>query len=248
MSMQHPALKRFLRRLLRHSKLDAGEQAAVLQLHTGEVRIQAHRDLVSPGRKVDDACLVASGWLGRFDLMRDGSRQITALHVPGDMCDLHSVVAPIPGWGITALSDAVALTIPHEELRAAAIRYPNLSLAFWRDTTLDASILAKAVANIGRKEAVARVAHLLCELGIRAEQAGEGERCRFLLDLTQEQLGDILGLTSVHVNRMIGNLRRADTIAVDRRVVSILDWNQLASIAEFDPEYLLCGLNEPPAA
>jgi CRP-like cAMP-binding protein len=169
---RHPGLLAFLDRLLLRSALSEEERQAVLNLPSKEQQVRARRDVVLPGEAVNAICLVASGIMGRFDQMRDGRRQTTAFYISGDACDLPSVVAPVTGWGITALSDCVVLRIAHDELRAVALRYPNLAMAFWRDTTFDASVLAKWVANVGRKNAQARLAHLLCEMGMRVEHAG----------------------------------------------------------------------------
>lgn len=242
-----PALQAYLNRLLVHSRLSELEQQAILSLPGREEVVALRRDLVRPGELVDHALLVVDGLLGRFDLMRSGARQITALHIAGDMCDLHSVAAPRTGWGITVLSAATALHIPHRAIHEAAEAYPNLARAFWRDTTLDASILAKGIANIGRKSARARIAHLFCEIGIRSERAGLGRRDDYPLDLIQEQIGDMVGLTGVHVNRSIQALRDEELVAVKSRRVHILDWEALTAVAEFTPAYLLPGEREAAA-
>lgn len=211
----------------------------ILDLRSHAIEAPAHRDIVSPGEKVDHACLVVDGLVGRFDQMKNGSRQITAIHIPGDLCDLHSVVAPVAGWGLDALATSTILHIPHGELRAAAVAYPAIAMAFWRDTTADASILAKWVGNIGRKDAMARLAHLLCELGMRMEQAELGTRTEYTVPITQTQLGDVLGLTSVHVNRTMQALRRDGIVRTRNKTIHIDDWPRLLSLAEFDPRFLL---------
>ena len=181
--------------------------------------------------------MVVRGLMSRFDVLLDGRRQIVALHLPGDMCDLHSVPVPTSGWGLEALTETTLLFIPHIALRAL-IRDAALALAFWRDTTLDGSIIAKWAANMGRKQAVPRVAHLLCELGIRMELAGLGTRADFALPINQAQLADAVGMTSVHLNRTLRSLAdRGVTFA--RKRVRIADWRATAALAEFDPAYLL---------
>ena len=232
-------LSAFLKRLQLRSVLTDEEKNAVLHLK-GHVELIADRqDLVVPGETVTCAILVISGMLARFDLMKEGSRQITAFYIPGDMCDLHSVVAPTTGWGITALGAATVFRIPHPELKKLVSGFPNLALAFWRDTTLDASVLAKWVANIGRKDARARVAHLLCEMGVRMEAAGLGTKRNYRLDITQEQIGDAMGLSPVHVNRTLQGLRALGVVSVKNNQVQIADWDRLASIAEFTSTFLL---------
>lgn len=235
----HPALQRFLSRLLLRSELNDGEVEAILDLPFKEVKKRGRYAFVSPGQTVDFSCLVAEGLVSRFDLFKDGRRQITDLHVPGDMCDLHSVAIPVAGWGIEAVTDATVLQVPHKALRETARAYPALALAFWRDTTADLSISSKWVGVLGRRPAVGRIAHLLCEMGLRLEQAGLGTRHEFSLPITQEQLSEIIGMTAVHVNRSLQQLRSEGIVQFRRPVVSIVNLSALQKIAEFDDTYLV---------
>ena len=160
------------------------------------------------------------------------------------MCDLHSVVVPKASWSITAISAATIKLIAHAQLQDLCTRYPAIAMAFWRDGTVDASVFGKWVGNLGRKNAKARIAHIMCEMGMRNEAAGLGTRIRFELPATQEQLADAAGLTSVHVNRTLQDLRREGLLRFDRGRVEVPDWDQLASVAEFDPAFLM--LDSPP--
>ncbi|HEY8434016.1 MAG TPA: Crp/Fnr family transcriptional regulator [Sphingomicrobium sp.] len=241
----HPALEKFLARLVLRSPLRIEQQQAILNLPYRAVQVRARADVVSPGDTVSHATLVAKGLTARFDQMRDGRRQIVAFHVPGDMCDLHSVVAPTAAWGIASVSAATILEVPHSALRAIATTYPEIAIAFWRDAVVDGSILSKWNGNLGRQSARARLAHLLCEMGTRMEVAGLASRTCFALDATQEQLADALGLTAVHVNRTYQSLRRDGLIATHSHIAQIDDWSRLAEVGDFDPAYLL--LDEPTA-
>lgn len=231
-------LQLFLNHILTHTDLPAGEQEALLALTAEEVTYTAHRDVVRPRQEVDHSCLVVDGLAARFDRMRDGKRAATGLYIAGDMCDLSSVVAPVAAWGIEAFTTTSLLLIPHAELRALVSRYSAIALAFWRDTALDASRLAKWVANVGRKDAPARLAHLFCELGLRMEQAGLGKRTEYELPATQAQLGDLMGLTEMHVNRSLGTLRKDEVVTFDRGAVRTEDWERLVARGQFDPIYL----------
>ena len=234
-----PDLSRFLRRLTRHSILAPLEVDAILSLTSRAVAVEPHRDIVSPGQTIDEACYVAAGLVGRFDQMLDGRRQITAIHIPGDMCDLHSVVMPKASWSITALTRTVTLRIPHEELRALAVGHPNVAIAFWRDTALDAAVIGKWYGNLGRKNAPARFAHLFCEMGLRMELAGLGQRTSYPFGIVQADLADATGITAVHVNRTIQAMRETGMVEFRDRHVTIPNWAQLAKLAEFDETYLL---------
>ena len=232
-------MRAFLARLLLRSELTPEAQRAILALKPRVMRTPSRQDIVMPGQTLDHACLVVSGLLARFDQVLAGDRQITAIYVPGDMCDLHSVVVPATAWGLTALSAVVSLQVPHSALRALAAEHPQIAQAFWRDTVADASILAKWISNLGRKSALARLSHLLCEIGMRLELAGVGDRTSYTFDVTQEQLGNMLGLTAVHVNRMLLTLRTDNVATARGHRVEISNWAKLAAIGEFDPDFLL---------
>lgn len=239
----HPALERFVTRLLRRSPLTTEEQQALLQLPYRVSQIAPRTDIISPGERTTHACLIAKGLVARFDQMRDGKRQITSFYIPGDMCDLHSTVAPSAAWGMTALPPTTVLFVSHGELGRVALAYPQIALAFWRDGTVDSTILAKWLVNLGRQDARGRLAHLICEMGVRIEVAGVGTRTSFTLEATQEQIADAMGLTAVHVNRTMQGLRRDGLIATRSHVIEVLDWAALAAAADFDRDYLL--LDQP---
>lgn len=236
---QPSALQRYLNRLRLRSPLSDEEERAILGLAGRETKTDAHRDIVRPGQTIDFACLVVDGLAGRFDQLASGHRQITALHIPGDMCDLHSVPVPHAGWGIGALTTTTILRVAHGPLRELTVRYPAIGFAFWRDTIADASILSKWISALGRRDAKSRLAHLICEMGMRMELAGLGTRTQFRLPATQTQLSDVLGLTPVHLNRTLQELRRAGLLLTNGYDIQVLDLPQIRGIAEFDQQYLL---------
>jgi CRP-like cAMP-binding protein len=238
------ALEKFLARLSLRSRLSDEEQQAILALDGREVFTDAHRDIVRPGQTIDFACLVVDGLAGRFDQLANGHRQITALHIPGDMCDLHSVAVPHTGWGIEALTGTNCLRVPHKSLRELTVKYPAIAYAFWRDTIADSSVLAKWLSALGRRSAKLRMAHLACEMGIRMEQAGLGERNCYRLPATQAQLADVLGVTTVHLNRTFQTLRREGLLLTERAIMKVPDFERLCAVAEFDHRYLLLDPSE----
>ncbi len=235
----HPALRLFLRRLLLRSQLGEAEQAAVLALPAREVEVEPHRDIVRPGERTTYSCLVASGMAARFNQLRDGHRQITALHIPGDMCDLFSLMLPKVEWALQALSAPLTvLMVQHEDLAMLARDYPALGEAFWRDCVADGTILSQWIVNLGRRDARMRTAHLFCELGLRIEQAGLGMRTAYQMAAIQAQLADALGMTPVHMNRTMRSLARDNLLVVRGRTVVVPDWDALTAVAGFDPGYL----------
>jgi CRP-like cAMP-binding protein len=233
------ALQLFVNRLAARSLLTDGEAGALLGL-TGQVRqIAAHVDFVRLGEQVDHSCLVVDGLVGRFGQNSEGARQFTCLHIPGDMADLPSVVSPKSGWGLSALTSTTVLRLAHTDLRRIAAEQPGVAEAFWRDCVADGSIFSQWVVNVGRRDAISRLAHLFCEMAIRSEQAGEWDRRSFPLPITQTDLGDATGLTSVHVNRTLRELREQSIVELRSGAVTIQDWDRLVQVADFDRAFLL---------
>jgi len=155
------------------------------------------------------------------------------------------LVMPKGEWGFEALAPSTTLRLPHEQLCEVAKRYPAISFAFWRDTVADASILSKWLGKLGLRQATSRLAHLICELGLRLEQVGLGARTHFRVPLTQEQIADVLGITNVSVSNAFGELQREGVLDRTRSEIRIHDLTRLTNIAEFDPRYLL--LDKPAA-
>ena len=233
-------LQPFLARLNSRSVLTEEEQQTVLDLPCHAAQVRANHDFVQMDERVDHACLVVAGFVGRFGQDRDGKRQITTMHVPGDMADLHSVALPLATSALQALSTSTIVRIPHSAIRAAAAHYPALAEAFWRDCIVDAAILAQWVVNVGSRDARERVAHLVCEMGVRIAGAREGARnVEFDFPVTQVQLADATGLTPVHVNRTLQTLRVNGLLqSCSRTIIRIPDWDSLAAAGEFDAAYL----------
>lgn len=220
------------------SELGEIERRALLALPCDVLDVGANRDFVRLGELTSHACLVIHGLVGRFAQTADGARQITALHIPGDMVDLHSVVAPAATSALQAIGRATVVRVPHTALIERAHDLPALARAFWRDCVVDAAILATWVINVGHRPASARVAHLICEMAVRNAAIGLARGSTFPFLLTQSQLGETTGMTAVHVNRMVGQLRDRGVLNWNARMIDILDWQRLRELAGFDPLYL----------
>lgn len=240
------ALALYLDRLCLRSPLGDDERAALFDLPSKAQVVGVERDFVRIGDRVEHACLVVDGLVARFAQIRSGTRSFVALHIPGDMADLHSVVAPEVTWALHALTATTILRIPHTAIRTIADRYPALARAFWRDCVVDATVLAQWTVNISRKDALARVAHLLAEMNARYGAIGLKADKTFPFPITQTDLADAVGLTSVHLNRVLGRLR--DNALAIKRVDSVTIENApgLARIGEFDPAYLQLMRDERP--
>lgn len=233
------ALKPFLNRLLSRSMLNQEERQAVLGMDGKLMPVAAHIDFVRLGQQVDQSCLIVEGLVGRFGQKRDGVRQITCLYIPGDMADLPSVVSPKSAWGLVALTKTMILRVPHAELRRIAAKHPAIAESFWRDCVADGSIFSEWVVNVGRRDATARLSHLLCKMAIRCEAAGRGDRHSYSLPITQADLGDATGLTNVHVNRTLRDLRIGSIVTVRSSKVIIHNWDGLVRTGGFDDAFML---------
>jgi CRP-like cAMP-binding protein len=232
------ALENFIGRLGSLSPLSPDDVTALLALKGEPARLRSNVDIVSPGEAFDYACLVVSGIVARYIQLRDGQRQFTAFHMPGDIADIHRVAAPSAGSALQALGTATIVRVPARDLRSVALASPSITQAFWAYAAADAAVLAQWAVNIARRDAKSRMAHFLCEIGIRSEYSGLGSREDFILEASQTQIGDALGLTTVHVNRTLKTLRESNVLAVERPIVRISNWPALAAIGDFDPAYL----------
>ncbi len=237
MTEGHEALALWLRRLEIRSPLTDFDRAAVMGLPGQIRRYASSRDVVRLGERTQHSCLVVDGIVARFGQTSEGHRQLTALYIPGDMADLHSAVLPVVTAPLQSTMTATILSIPHDFPRRAAERSPTLARALWRDCVADAQIASEWLLNVGRRSALAKVAHLLCELSCRYQAIGLPHQS-FALTLTQTHIGEALGLTGVHVNRMMRTLRDRGLIETEGNVLHIRDWKALAAVGDFDPGYL----------
>jgi CRP-like cAMP-binding protein len=195
-------------------------------------------EIVADGNVSTSCCLVVEGYAFRSKSLPNGNRQIFSLHTSGDIPDLHSLYLPKMDHSLGAISDCTVATIPHEAIKEALVRAPSLVGLLWRDTLIDAAAFRAWMLMLGQAEAISRMAHLFCELYTRQSMAGLTDNNRFFLPLTQTDLGDILGISVVHANRTLQDLRGRGLLDIEQRHVSILKWQQLRQLGQFDPSYL----------
>jgi CRP-like cAMP-binding protein len=222
-------------------KLDrlSDEERSVLESFTPMDRqVGRDEDIVKQGTAPRHSSLLLEGIAGRYKVLGSGQRQITALHVPGDFVDLHSFLLAKMDHAIVALTPCRVAAVSHEILRQVTDRFPHLGRVLWLTTIIDGSIHREWLVAMGRRTALAHTAHLFCEMFLRLEVIGAVDGHTFKLPLTQEELADTLGLSHVHVNRTLGELRDAGLLEWRRQLVTILDWDRLTEVAEFDPTYL----------
>jgi CRP-like cAMP-binding protein len=229
---------RVIRKLARLAHLDESDRRAIQALRT---RIETHPAgsvLVKDRARATQCSFLIDGFACRYKETSSGGRQILSFHLPGDALDLQHMFLQRSDHVVQTLSPATVARVAAEDLRALAAERPRIGEALWRDTLVDAAIANEWVVNVGRRTAMARIAHLLCEYALRRTAAGFGPPERFDLPMTQEQIGDATGLTSVHVNRKLHELEAMGVIARDRRDLHIRDLRQLMRIGDFDATYL----------
>lgn len=228
----------FLKRILRRDTLSDDEKAAIEEAADGLQSFAAGTDLVREGERPNVSTLLVDGFATRYRVLANGERQITSIHVPGDFVDLHSFVLKTMDHSVGALSDCRVVTFPHTALRHITESHPHLTRVMWLLTMLDAALHREWLVVMGGLPAARSMAHLICELHVRLQVVGLADEHGFTLPMTQSDLGDALGLSSVHVNRVLQELRGAGLISWQGQSVRILDWIRLQELAEFDPTYL----------
>ncbi|MFL0561690.1 Crp/Fnr family transcriptional regulator [Sphingomonas sp. 179-I 2A4 NHS] len=199
--------------------------------------VSTGQDLMREGEAADRLHVIVDGWACRYLTTRDGARQISALLVPGDTVNLDVLAFGRSGYGVRALTAAKVLAIPRERALALAAQHAGIVRTFALLAFTENAIVSQWTLCIGRLSARQRLAHLLCELSVRLE-GSEGDESSFGLPVTQEQLADVLGLTSVHVNRTIQQLRTEGLIVTGNCTITIPNVSRLRAAGEFDPAYL----------
>ena len=197
----------------------------------------ARRNLIREGDRPDHVILMIEGWAARYKLLADGSRQITAFLIPGDFCDLHVTILGEMDHGITTLTRAKVAFVPRARIEALT-EQPSLIQAFWWATLVDSAVLRAWIVNIGRRDAAEAIGHLFCELYVRMKNVGLVTGRRFELPLTQEEIADALGLTSVHVNRVLQRMRSDELISLRHGTLTLLDYARLEEASGFNANYL----------
>jgi CRP-like cAMP-binding protein len=233
------SLSPMLRKLEYYNSLAKEDCAALLALPFRVRTYERYHYIIRERDIANHACVLLSGFAVRLKMVANGNRQIVSIHMKGEIVDLQNSLLNVADHSVQMLTNGRVAMIPREELLRIAFERPTIGRALWADTMVDASIFREWIANIGRRDARTRIAHLLCEFSLRLKVAGIGEATGYELPMTQEQLGDATGLTSVHVNRTIRGLEKDGLI--DRsnpRSIFIGDWRKLAEVGDFDSGYL----------
>ena len=232
--MPNPAIRK-----LENFNTLSDEEKRVLDEAIGRTKeVGAGEDIVPDGACPSNCTLILEGFACRYKVLEDGRRQIMSFHIPGDICDLQSFLLEKMDHAIGALVPCKVALIPHGTVLELTENYPGIGRAFWRDTLIDSAVFREWMVGMGRRTAHERIAHLLCEVLVRFRSVGLAEDHQCDLPLTQVELADSLGLSAVHVNRVLQDLRGDGLIVFQGKFLRISGWERLKQIAGFDPTYL----------
>ena len=238
MTSSNHALAPMLRKLSKWAAFNQQDEQALLALPHETRTIGKGNYIVRDGDRPTRSCVLLSGFAYRHKLVGNGGRQILSVHMSGDVVDLQNSLLRIADHDVQALTEAEVAFIPTDAVKELAFSRPAVGMAMWYDTLVDASVHREWTANVGRRDSRTRMAHLLCEFGVRLHDAGLGSLCSYEMPMTQEQLADCTGLTPVHVNRTLKSFDREGLTQRTLRSVSIDDWEALAKVGDFDTRYL----------
>ncbi len=239
-------LEPLVEKLAYRRELSAADRDAILALPFTLRKMERGQFIVRERELATHSCVMLSGFSIRSKVMATGDRQILAIHMKGEVVDLQNALLEVADHSVQMLTSGRVAMIPRSEVTRLAQERPNIAFAMWLDTLVDASIFREWIANVGRRDARTRVAHLLCEFSIRLRAAGLGAEDHYELPMTQEQLADATGLTPVHVNRTLRALEKEGLISrPNPRAICIAEWRKMAAAGDFDPNYLHMRQSEP---
>lgn len=232
-------LEPLARKLEYRAVLSPSDRAALLALPHTVKSLEQHQYVVREDDRPQHSCLMLSGFSIRHKIVAGGFRQIVAIQMRGEMVDLQNSLLGNADHSVQMLTAGKVALIPRDDIVRLAFEHPGVGRAMWIDTLVDGSIFREWIANVGRRDARTRIAHVLCEFALRLKLAGLGEQTNYQLPMTQEQLADTTGLTSVHVNRTLKMLEADNLIErLAPRSITIGDWKKLADAGDFQSGYL----------
>jgi CRP-like cAMP-binding protein len=226
-------------RLEAYTKLSKDDRASIDRLARKGVReVAARRDLVREGDTPRSVFLVLEGWACRYKTLPDGRRQVVGLFIPGDICDLNIYILKEMDHNIGAITALKVAEMPRDDFERLMMDHPRVTQALFWDELVTVSIQREWTLNLGQRTAYERLAHLFAELFLRLKVVGltRGNSCDF--PMTQVDIADASGLTAVHVNRTLQELRRDGLIELQSRTLTIPDLTALKNAALFNDNYL----------
>jgi CRP-like cAMP-binding protein len=236
--MSNSTLDALLQRLRTTSVIDEEDVAALGSLPMDLRTLGPAEYVVRDGQRSTACCLLAEGFCIRAKTTWEGRRQILSIHIPGEIPDLLSLYLHVMDHDLMTLTDSLVGYIPHTALQDLVRRQPNLVAALWRDSLVDAAMFREWIVNVGQRPATSRLAHIVVELRARLKVIGRGQGNRIEMPLTQEQIGEAMGITPIHANRIIKQLREEGVLEFRRGYAVVLDESKLEELAHFDDRYL----------
>jgi CRP-like cAMP-binding protein len=226
------------RKLTEILPLSADETSILNGLQSNPRTIKRHRDVITEGRNYGSLFVVLDGIAIRYRILRDGRRQIINLVLPGDVIGILGSLFENSLYSTKALTDITISAVPFPRLSSLFQTNPRLVAKLLCLFSCETSVHAEHIVDLGRRSALERVAHFLLELLYRLRAAGLAEECSYRIPLTQELIGDALGLSVPHVNRVLRQLREDNLVVIEEQRVTIKDHDALAELADFEPSYL----------
>jgi CRP-like cAMP-binding protein len=236
--MPHPSLARLIRKLETITSLSDEDKTAILGLPVKLAELRADADIVRDGDRPSQCCMLVEGFLCRYKNLPDGKRQIMAFYVPGDIPDLLSLHIEVMDHSLATIVPSRVAFIPHAALARLIEQNPRIAGAFWRDTLVDAALFREWIVNLGSRDTYSRIAHLNCEVYLKLNAVELTNGNSFEFPVTQSEIGDATGLSTVHVNRSVMELRKDGLIILEKGRCTIRDLGRLEQAAMFDPTYL----------
>lgn len=235
----------FLQRLMHAAELDDREIAAVEELCRQPRDIGAKKYLSRDGDEMHSFPVIISGWAARYQILRNGARQITRLLLPGDAFYFDSSPNGIAIEEVITLGPCKIVNIGHADMRRLIDRFPAIGEAMRSYGCMENAVLSSWIVNVGRRDALERMAHLICEAHYRLSMVDAHQGQQIYFPLTQDDLADVLGLTPVHINRKLQQLRQDGLITLRSKQLTIHNLRTLQQIAGFDPAYLAPRVQTP---
>jgi len=231
-------IERHLLNLRLRDTIAPAEEAALRETIVDTVSHPAGRTIVRAGEELNYSTLLLDGLIGRYKDLKNGQRQITHVHVAGDFADLHGFTLKRLDHSLLALTPCTVARAAHVRLREITEKHAHLTRVMWFSTNVDAAIHREWEVSLGRRSAIQRAAHVFCELHVRLGAVGLADEQGYKLAISQAELAECLGLTPVHVNRVLRELRERGLVEFRNGRVSFQDLSGLKRLAEFDPGYL----------
>jgi len=218
--------------------LSEDERTALESLPIEAANLGPDQDIVRIGDRPSRCFLVRDGFACSYKITGEGTRQILNFHISGDIPDLQSLHLTVLDHSISTITPCAVGFIPHEALHDLCERHYRITSALWRETLIDAAVFREWIVNTGRREAYPAMAHLLCEMVVRLHAVGLTQDHRCDLPITQSEFADALGISTVHTNRVLQELRGAGLITLKEGTLTVLDWDGLKGAGDFEPTYL----------